>query len=95
MSLIYFWVALSSAYFAFPSLGDVNNAYQVLVKNWFSAMVGKKGLLWGFLSWLLFIPIFVPMMVLIGIMYVFSQVEGLGLVWFIALFLVMMKTLGV
>ncbi len=94
-SLVSYWLGLSFAYHAFPSLDDVNNAYSVFLKNWLSAMVGKKGIIKGILAWILFIPVFIPMLGLIGIMYIFSQVEYLGLVWFVLLFLGLASYLGI
>ena len=90
LAAISWWLALSLAYHAFPSLDDTNNAYQVLVKNWVSAMTGRKGLVIGILAWVLFIPVFIPLIALVGLEYVFSQVEGLGAVWFLLLVLSML-----
>ncbi len=92
--LVAYWFSASLAYHAFPSLDDVNNAYQVLTRNWFSSMLGRKGFLNAVLSWLLFVPVFLPLLALIGLMYIFSQIDKLGLVWFILLFLITARIVG-
>ncbi len=81
--LLFYWLALSFAYHAFPSLEDVRNGFDVLTKNWFSAMSGKRGAVLFLLSWVFFVPVFLPVLVLLSVFYIFSKVDYLGIVWFV------------
>ena len=81
--LLFYWFSLSFAYHAFPSYDDVKNSYDVITKNWFSSMVGKKGLFHLFFSWVLFFPVFLPLLALLSIFYIFSRINYFGVVWFI------------
>ncbi|GEM_PF-3882424 len=87
VAFLMYWISASLCYHSLPSHADVKNAYSSFTGKWFSWMFDKEGVFLAVLAWVLFIPVFIPVMLMIFISYIFSQVEHLGLLFFVVMFI--------
>ncbi|MCX8158522.1 MAG: M50 family metallopeptidase [Candidatus Diapherotrites archaeon] len=82
ISVVYYWISLSSIYFSFPSDQDAHNSLQILLD-----FIKKKvliGKIFNRIFWLLISPFFVlPIMIILAIILFFNYFSFLRLFWLI------------
>lgn len=81
ISLIYYWFALSLLYFCFPSDADAKNALEGFV-SFYKTKIFKEGNLISRFLWLITFPLlFIPLVILLGIIILFDSMLSLRIVW--------------
>ncbi len=87
--IFYYWLAISILYFSFPSRADAGNAFNSLI-NFYERKIFGKNSIFSKLLWVLTLPvIFLPSILLIGILLVFNFSPILRLLW--VLFMVLLS----
>jgi len=81
--ILYYWLAISLAYYSFPSDQDAKNAFISLKKHYKKKIFGKSTLTTKIIYLILAPIIFIPTMAILGFMLIFSYLFALRLIWVI------------
>ncbi len=81
ISLLYFWLAISLIYFSFPSRADAENSFQSFI-SFYKNRILSKGPIFSRLFWLLSFPfLFIPFVLLLGLILIFDYSEAIRWIW--------------
>ncbi len=87
--VFFYWLAISILYFSFPSRADAKNAFNSLISFYERKIFGRTSILSKFF-WVLTLPIiFLPCVLLVGVLLVFNFSSILRMLW--VLFMVLLS----
>ncbi len=80
---LFYWFALSLLFYSFPSLEDSKNAFNSFTRFYGKRLFGR-GSIFGKLLWFITFPfIFIPFVIILGVMLAFNYSRILRILWVI------------